>query len=445
MNAAFDMDGLVHAILTCVTAGPGLGFNRAVLFLPNECGDELVATMAIGPATAEEAQRTWGRMASRPRSLAELLERTASEAKSGLSALVGGLTIPLAPLRTADGARNALLEAFYAREVRKIVDAETLDGLPMRLREAFAGTEVVCVPLLAKERAIGLLIADNAFNGEPITDDRIQQLELLALLSGLALDNARIYQQVQSQAIALQHALEELERTHERLLHNERLATVGAVIARVGHEIRNPLATIGGFARTLGAQPNDMERVARGAGIIVDEVEKLEILLRELLDFTSPRAPSFEPTDLNRVVSAIAEVHGDELEAHGVELVLELGTQLPLIHADPLQLQRAFLNLWRNAVQAMEDNPADRRRILCIRTVCRVDAICIAFEDSGAGIPPDVRSRIFTPFFTTKRHGTGLGLAVVRKIADDHGGTIEVQESQHGGAAIVIALPRRRS
>ena len=125
--------------------------------------------------------------------------------------------------------------------------------------------------------------------------------------------------------------------------------------------------------------------------------------------------------------------------------MLELGTQLPLIQADPLQLQRAFLNLWRNAVQAMEDNPADRRRILCIRTVCRVDAICIAFEDSGAGIPPDVRSRIFTPFFTTKRHGTGLGLAVVRKIADDHGGTIEVQESQHGGAAIVIALPRRRS
>jgi signal transduction histidine kinase len=444
MHAAFDVEGLVHAILTCVTAGPGLGFNRAVLFLPSERGDELVATMAIGPATAEEARRTWARMASRPRSLTELLQRTATEAKSGLSALVAGLTIALPREAESDGAPNPLVEAFYAKEVRKIVDARTLDGLPMRLREAFAGTEVVCVPLLAKDRAIGLLIADNAFNGEPITDDRIQQLQLLALLAGLALDNARIYQQVQSQAIALQHALDEVERTHERLLHNERLATVGAVIARVGHEIRNPLATIGGFARTLGTRPSDMERVVRGAGIIVEEVEKLEILLRELLDFTSPRAPSFEPTDPNRVVSAIVEVHGGELEARGVALVLELGTQLPLIHADPLQLQRAFLNLWRNAVQAMEENPDDRSRTLCIRTTCTVDAVRVAFEDSGPGVAPDARARIFTPFFTTKRHGTGLGLAVVRKIADDHGGTIEVQDSQHGGAAIVIALPRRR-
>ncbi len=445
MDAAFDLKGLVHAILTCVTAGPGLGFNRAVLFLPDARGDELIATMAIGPATAEEAERTWARMASRPRSLAELLQRTASEAKSGLSALVAGLTIPLAPPPTAGGTPNPMLEAFYAKEVRKIADAETLDGLPMRLREAFAGTEVVCVPLLAKDRAIGLLIADNAFNSEPITEDRLQQLELLALLAGLALDNARIYEQVQSQAVALQQALEELERTHERLLHNERLATVGAVIARVGHEIRNPLATIGGFARTLGSRPNDMERVARGAGIIVEEVEKLEVLLRELLDFTSPRAPSFEPTDLNRLVSTVADVHGDELAAHAVRLVLELDAQVPLIHADPRQLQRAFLNLWRNAVQAMEDTPDDRPRTLRIRTTCTVDAVRVAFEDSGPGIAPDVRSRIFTPFFTTKRHGTGLGLAVVRKIADDHGGTIEVQESQYGGAAFVIALPRRRS
>ncbi|MCC6849375.1 MAG: GAF domain-containing protein [Deltaproteobacteria bacterium] len=442
-----ELEGLVHAILTCVTAGPGLGFNRAVLFLPSERGDELVATMAIGPATVEEARETWTRLATERPSLGELLRRTDWRRRSGLSALVEGLTIPLAPARDAAAERttNPLAEAYRAGQVRKLADAHTLDELPARFREAFAGTEVVCVPLPAKERAIGLLVADNAFNREPITEERIQLLELLARLAGLALDNARMYQQVQAQAEALQRALDELERTHERLLHNERLATVGAVIARVGHEIRNPLTTIGGFARTLGARPSDMERVARGAGIIVDEVEKLEVLLKEMLDFTSPHPPSLRPTDLNQVVASFAEVHRDGLTPHRVRLVLDLAPRLPEIHADARQLQRACLNLWRNAVQAMEEGPVDRERTLTIRTTRGDDDVCLVVEDSGPGIPEDVATRMFTPFFTTKHHGTGLGLAVVRKIVDDHGGAIEVRNGQRGGAAFRITLPIRRS
>ena len=451
VQATFDVDGLLHAILTCVTAGPGLGFNRAVLFLPSKHGDELTAAMAIGPATPEEAQTTWSRLASEQQTLGELLQqKAAADGKSGLSALVEGLSIPLVPSTAHDEAAtpplgtNPLVEAYYTRQVRKIVDARTLDNLPPRLREAFGGTEVVCVPLLAKERAIGLIIADNAFNREPISDDRIQLLELLALLAGLALDNARIYQQVESQAQALQTALDELETTHDRLLHSERLATVGAVVARVSHEIRNPLTTIGGFARTLGSHPDDIGRVARGAGIIVEEVEKLEVLLKEMLDFTSPRPPSFESTDVNQVITTLANVHGDELAAHGVALSLATAPGLPTIPADSNQLHRAFLNLWQNAVQAMEPLAEGRPRVLTIRTAQVGDTVRIGFGDSGPGISPDTQSQIFTPFFTTKPRGTGLGLAVVRKIIDDHHGSIEVQSSEHAGATLTVVLPVRR-
>jgi signal transduction histidine kinase len=455
VQATFDVDGLLHAILTCVTAGPGLGFNRAVLFLPTTHGNELTAAMAIGPATPEEAQTTWARLASEQQTLGELLQRPAApDGKSGLSALVEGLSIPLVPStrHAAEPAvppgaplgTNPLVEAYYTRQVRKIVDAHTLDGLPPRLREAFGGTEIVCVPLLAKERAIGLIIADNAFNREPISDERIQLLELLAQLAGLALDNARIYQQVESQAQALQTALDELKTTHDRLLHSERLATVGAVVARVSHEIRNPLTTIGGFARTLGSHPDDIARVARGAGIIVEEVEKLEVLLKEMLDFTSPRPPTFESTDVNHVITTLADVHSDELAAHGVALSLATAPGLPTIPADPNQLHRAFLNLWRNAVQAMEPLAEGRQRVLTIRTAQAGDTVRISFGDSGPGISPDRQPQIFTPFFTTKPRGTGLGLAVVRKIIDDHHGSIEVQSSEHAGATLTVVLPVRR-
>ena len=442
MLASHDIDGLPHAILTYVTAGSGLGFNRAVLFLPNPQETELIAAMAIGPATSEEAHTTWERLASEQRTLVELLQRAGSEdGYNGLSALVHGLSIPLDSV--AGSATGVLTEAFYTGQVRKIVDAEVLDGLSPRLREVLCGTEMVCVPLLAKDRAIGLIIADNAFNREPIDDERIHLLELLASLAGLALDNAHMYVQVESQARALRGALEELKATQDRLLHSERLATIGAVVAHVSHEIRNPLATIGGFARKLGAQPERAARVTRGAAIIVLEVEKLELLLKEMLDFTSPKAPTFACTDVNRVIATLADVHRDALADHGVALELSLAPDVPPISADGGQLQRAFLNLWRNAVQAMEQARDGRPRRLRICTERTSAGVRIVFTNSGPGIPEELRARIFTPFFSTNARGTGLGLAVVRKIVDDHGGTIDV-ESSDAGTAFAVVLPAGR-
>ncbi len=442
MLASHDIDGLPHAILTYVTAGLGLGFNRAVLFLPNAEETELIAALAIGPATSEEAHATWERLASEQRTLVELLQRAGSEdGDNGLTALVRGLSIPLDA--AAGSGASALTEAFYTGQVRKIVDAEILDELSPRLREVFCGTEVVCVPLVAKDRVIGLISADNAFNREPIDAERVHFLELLASLAGLALDNARMYVRVESQAQALGAALEELRATQDRLLHSERLATIGAVVAHVSHEIRNPLATIGGFARKLGAHPEQAARVTRGAAIIVQEVEKLERLLKEMLDFTSPKAPSFARTDVNRVIATLADVHGDELAEHAVALEMSLAPDLPPIAADGGQLQRAFLNLWRNAVQAMEQVRNGRPRRLGIRTEPAGAGVRVVFTDSGPGIPEELRARVFTPFFSSKAHGTGLGLAVIRKIVDDHGGTLAV-ESSDAGTTFVVGLPAGR-
>src|SRR5690606_16516848 len=140
-----------------------------------------------------------------------------------------------------------------------------------------------------------------------------------------------------------------------KVIHSERLATVGAVVARVSHEIRNPLATIGGFARALSAQPEDAERVRRNADIITAEVTKLEALLKEMLDFTSPKAPRFEPLDLNAAVVQFTELHTAALRERGIALDVDLETPAPIVLADPHQLQRVLLNLWQNAVQAIEE------------------------------------------------------------------------------------------
>jgi signal transduction histidine kinase len=445
VETGLDFQGLLHAILTCVTAGPGLGFNRAVLFLTDDGEDRLVAAMAIGPATPEEAQATWSQLAHERTSLDELLQQLpSSTGKNEFQARIEGLCIPLSKAASDhDVLRSPLLAAYRKRQVVRIADPRALRELPSGLREVLDGTEVVCVPLVAKERSIGLIIADNAFTRVPIDEQRVQLLQLLALLAGLALDNARTYKQLEQQARQLKRTLEELRTAQEQLIHSERLATVGAVVARVSHEIRNPLTTIGGFARTLNAHPDEIERVARNAGIIVEEVEKLEALLKEMLDFTSPRPPTLEPADLNRMIAGLTNVHRTELGERHVTLDLDLAPDLPGVLADRNQIQRAFLNLWQNALQAMEDT-SGRARVLRVRTWRDGHFVKVAFSDTGPGIPPTVLPHVFTPFFTTKPRGTGLGLAVVKKIIDDHQGTITVRTEQTPGTSFVVSLPIER-
>lgn len=440
---SIDVQGLQHAILTCVTAGPGLGFNRAALFLSDEGQTTLGSAMAIGPATADEAHETWTQLAQQPKSLRELLSQTPEgSARGGFQRQLNGLTIRLEDRRAAK--RNPLLRAYWQGQVSRITDPCALAALPPELRAVFSGTDVVCVPLVVKNRSLGLIIADNAFSHAPIGDAQVQLLQVLALLAALALDGARVYRDTEQQTSRLTEALEKLHATQDQLLHSERLATVGAVVARVSHEIRNPLTTIGGFARSLGSHSEDSERVRRNAGIIVQEVEKLEVLLKEMLDFTSPRPPTFSQADPNRLIASLAAIHDEDVVPGQIDVRLRLRHDLPSMIADVDQFQRVLLNLWQNAIQAMETLEDERPRVLTISTDHQDEHILIAVADTGPGIPVNVMSNIFTPFFTTKRRGTGLGLAVVKKIVDDHHGMVRVESEPGSGTTFTLLFPIAR-
>lgn len=436
-SESIDVQGLQHAILTCVTAGPGLGFNRAALFLSDEDQTRLGSAMAIGPATADEAHDTWTQLARQPQSLLDLLSHPPEgSARGGFQRLLNGVVIALEDRRACK--RNPLLRAYWTGQVSHIADPSGLATLSPQLRAVFTGSHVVCVPLAVKKRSLGLIVADNAFGHAPIGDAQVQLLQALALLAALALDGARVYRQAEEQTSRLTDALEKLHSTQDQLLHSERLATIGAVVARVSHEIRNPLTTIGGFARSLGSHPDDAARVKRNADIIVHEVEKLEILLKEMLDFTSPRPPSFTQADPNRIITSMAAVHDEDLATAGISLRLRLNENLPPMIADADQIQRVLLNLWQNALQAMESLEDGHERVLTITTGCDGDANTIAVQDTGPGIAPSVLPNIFTPFFTTKRRGTGLGLAVVKKILDDHRATVRVESEPGRGTTFTL-------
>jgi len=221
-----------------------------------------------------------------------------------------------------------------------------------------------------------------------------------------------------------------------RLLQADRLATMGRMAAMLAHEIRTPLTSIGGFARRLvrNTPPDDPRR--EELEIIVAEVARLERLIDEVLGFARISRTCLEPLDLNAEISALLQTLEEEIRQRGVTLGLALGTGLSPLRADASQLRQALTNLIVNALEAM---PGGGR--LSVSTKQDGDFVEIAVSDTGIGIPPGNHERLFAPFFTTKISGTGLGLAVVSEVVENHRGSIGLESGVGSGATFRVRLP----
>lgn len=286
LQGALNFDQVLYTVLTCVTAGPALGFNRALLLLLDGERQDLYGVTAMGPASAEDAMKIWRGIDNRDMSLEDLIaeyEYFSRQELSPLQRTVKALRFPV-----ASEVWPAVSEVVRTQVA--LCDANPPAApFPSCSSEApSVPYECAVAPLITKESVIGVVVADNVYNGRPISPEDVQLLATLAHLAGFALANAQAYS-------ALKHAQQELVRV-------EKLAAVGEMAARVSHEIRNPLVTIGGFARSLLRAPHDVECVQRNVQIIVDEVRRLEELLTDMLDLARPPALVLRPEQLHNIL-----------------------------------------------------------------------------------------------------------------------------------------------
>jgi signal transduction histidine kinase/CheY-like chemotaxis protein len=224
-----------------------------------------------------------------------------------------------------------------------------------------------------------------------------------------------------------------------QVLQSDRLATVGALVAGVVHEINNPLSAIVGYSELIDrAQLTPEDRAALDS--IASEGQRAAQIARNLLDFSRRRARAHEPTDLARVVERTVALRRHDLRSHGVEVDLDVAPGLPEVQGDAQQLQQVLLNLVVNAEHAVRDRPQPRIRV---SVEPAFGVVRVVVEDNGPGIPDDQRETVFEPFFTTKPEGegTGLGLSVSRGIVAAHHGRMWVERASLGGARFVAELP----
>jgi two-component system sensor kinase FixL len=217
----------------------------------------------------------------------------------------------------------------------------------------------------------------------------------------------------------------------------ERLSAVGEMVATVSHEIRTPLTLIGGFAGQLLREKGLSERGKRKMGIIVEEVARLENMLTELNDLSRVQPYEWEELDLTEVVDHVKTLMGPRLKRDRFFFDLRKESGLPKVVADRNRLSQVLINLVNNASQASV--PGDE--IIMELAAGVTGGVDIRVRDFGAGIPEKNLEEAFTPFFTTKKRGTGLGLPLAKRIIEEHGGSIELQSDKTNGTVATVHLP----
>lgn len=243
----------------------------------------------------------------------------------------------------------------------------------------------------------------------------------------------------------LDQAKKELEQLHfEQLERADRLASMGEMAAGIAHEIKNPLTGIAAAITIIRDDLDPADPRNEILGEVLEQVKRLDKTVNDLLFFGKPTPPEFCHADINEIirktVSFAMKHRASGRESIAKELIL--GSDLPPVYVDPKQIQQVFLNLVLNAFQAMPEGGTLRIRTECHQTDGKT-MVVISVADTGPGIPPQIMERIFTPFFTTKAQGTGLGLPICHKLITQHGGTIRVVSENGKGTTFIIELPVR--
>ncbi|MDR4509224.1 MAG: ATP-binding protein [Candidatus Brocadiaceae bacterium] len=428
MQGTHQIDRLLHLILTCVTAGTALGFSRARLFLVDKKRSIVYGKMAVGPSSWEDAQEIWNEIVNKYEQLEDLIKASEDNYRNDT------------PLHMI-----TRLMAYSLTDEKEIIVSCIKSKKPILEKNAFfnpdmnknfvnmiGSNEFICVPLVVKDEAIGLICADNLYSNQPITDERVQLLSTFGSHAALAIENAETCRR-------LNENIQQLHEAQDSLIRSARLAVIGNMSSYIAHEIRNPLVTIGGFARILLQSYNDHQEVKERAEIIVEEVTRLEKFLANIMDFSkSPITSSKVETEINEILENTCSLMEPYLIGCHIRLTKKLNTDIPKTVVDPSQMKQVFLNLIKNASESMPEGG-----LLTIETMIEKEYIRINITDTGGGMDSETIQNIFVPFFTTKPDGTGVGLVISQKIIKDHDGRLKVESTLNEGTTFSLYLPIR--
>ena len=298
-------------------------------------------------------------------------------------------------------------------------------------------SSVYVVPLITRSKVIGVIATDGIEDGGVPAETR-STLEVFAPQIAIAIENARLYGQLQEQ-------MTELKRSHALLSRAERFSFLGNLAARLAHEIKNPLTAIRTFLQMLPRKYDDKEFMEEFYEIALEETMRVNNLITELLDLVKHKESNFAFNDLHAVIDKMVLLVSPQTKEKEIEVVRQYDTDIGQVWFDSEQMKQVILNLLSNAVDFTPQG--GQIQIITKKSANKdVDEAMISIRDNGSGISKAIIDKIFDPYFTTKHRsdihsGTGLGLFIAHQNMTAHGGSIEVDSQVQDGTAFLLRLP----
>lgn len=297
----------------------------------------------------------------------------------------------------------------------------------------FRTKSVICVPLILRNRPMGALQVINKKSGAPFTRSDLEILYAIAQHVSIAMENASLYRRLEENfAVTTQ----ELRVTQAKLIRTERLASMSNLVQGVAHEIRNPVTTIGGFARRIKKDIGDSRKIEKYVDIILDETARLENIVKRVQDFTEIQV--FNPTSekIEPIVEGVLSAALPLANKLGVRMVKDIAPDLPPVRLDAGQISMALSNIVKNALEAMPQGGT-----LTLKALQEDQSLVLTIKDTGCGIPKEQLTSIYDPFVTSKSKGVGLGLTLVHQVISNHHGDIRITSELQKGTVVTLRLP----
>lgn len=425
MQGTLHLDKLLRLVLTCVTTGHAFGFNRAMLFLVNKEEHVIRGKLAVGPSSHEEAIRIWEEISNKYNSLEEILD--ALEHDNDFDKTFTLMTQQLE--YKLSETNEVIVTCAKKNRLIHIVNAADDPHVTEEFRNALGVNEFVCVPLLVRNESIGVIVADNIYTQVPITADLVNVLEMFATQAALAIENAETCKR-------LEDKVNQLTTTQKRLIRAEKFAAIGSMASYIAHEIRNPLVTIGGFTRSLTRFHFEDAKIKTNLNIILDEVIRLEMILKNITNFSKPSIPKKTTSQICEIAENTCSLMENYFKERQINFSQEFASNIPPTLVVSSQITQVLFNMLMNAVESMPDGGDLTIRITLIEESIKIDIV-----DTGTGMSKEELQNIFDPFYTTKSEGSGVGLVICRKIIEEHGGRVCVKSEYGKGTTMSLFLP----
>jgi signal transduction histidine kinase len=436
LQTSMELDEVLSVAMTAITSGKGFGMNRAFLLMVDREKEQLVGYLGVGPRNYEEAWHIWDEVDRRDFSLKELsrqfYESKLTVEKTKFHDVLQHLTVS----RKDEG--HIFNRALKERRPIMVENAYSNPAVDPKIAAALGVERFLIMPLISRNKSIGILLTDNFVTNKPISPRDIESLQTFAFPVSFAIERASLYEKLQVEIEKQIVTNRKLQEQQELIVRMEKMAVVGKITASIAHSIRNPLTMIGGYARSL-LKSDTMEEKKEYLGAILNEAKHLDEVLGEIISYSDSAHPVMDCWDLNQLTMAVAQEIQARLFEPYVTIDLNLMPDLPSVWLDYKQV---FYCLRTIINHILENQPtADR---IEITTYLDGEKTCLCVSDNGAPLPAEMKQALITPFMETETLGQGIGLPLCRIILERNGSSFSIEDRPEGGTRYCIILAQQK-